>query len=243
MSARVPVIGDGEIADVVLANRILAQQGVLDGYGHVSARTLGDPGFYVIGDRTPPANIRAGNVFPWTLDDSPAGHDHPTYTERFIHGRIYQARPDVGGIVHCHAPELIPYASGGVPLRPIYHMAGFQGDEPLPIFEIRDEFGTETDMLVRTPEQGDALARSLRDRPIVLMRGHGATIVASTIRQAVFWAVYAVTNARILTQTLLLGGEPTYLTAMEARNISATNGQGSRAWDYLAERVGNFLPS
>jgi HCOMODA/2-hydroxy-3-carboxy-muconic semialdehyde decarboxylase len=237
VSAGAPAVGEAEREDVVLANRILAHQGVLDGYGHVSARTLSDPGFYLIGDRTPPGNTRAGNVFPWTLDDAPAGHAHPTYTERFIHGRIYQARPDVGGIVHCHAPELIPYASGGVPLRPLYHMAGFQGDEPLPIFEIRDEFGPETDMLVRTAEQGNALARSLGDRPIVLMRGHGATIVASTIRQAVFWAVYAVTNARVLTQTLLLGGRPTYLTAMEARNIATTNGQGSRTWEYLAALV------
>jgi HCOMODA/2-hydroxy-3-carboxy-muconic semialdehyde decarboxylase len=231
------LISEDERSDVVLANRILAHQGVLDGYGHVSARTLATPGFYLIGDRTPPGNVRADNVFPWTLDDAPAGHTHPTYTERFIHGRIYQARPDVGGIVHCHAPELIPYASGGVPLRPLYHMAGFQGDDPLPIFEIRDEFGPATDMLVRTPEQGNALARALGDRPIVLMRGHGATIVASTIRQAVFWAVYAVTNARVLTQTLLLGGVPTYLNAMEARNIAATNGQGSRTWDYLAALV------
>ncbi len=237
MSAGVPLISEDERSDVVLANRILAHQGVLDGYGHVSARTLATPGFYLIGDRTPPGNVRADNVFPWTLDDAPAGHTHPTYTERFIHGRIYQARPDVGGIVHCHAPELIPYASGGVPLRPLYHMAGFQGDDPLPIFEIRDEFGPATDMLVRTPEQGNALARALGDRPIVLMRGHGATIVASTIRQAVFWAVYAVTNARVLTQTLLLGGVPTYLNAMEARNIAATNGQGSRTWDYLAALV------
>ncbi len=232
-----PAIAETERRDVVLANRILAQQGVLDGYGHVSARVSTDPGLYLIGDRTPPGNMRAENVFPWTLDDEPAGHTHPTYTERFIHGRIYQARPDVGGVVHCHAPELLPYASGGVPLRPIYHMAGFQGDEPLPIFEIRDEFGPETDMLVRTAAQGAALARSLGDRPIVLMRGHGATIVASTIRQAVFWAVYAVTNARALTQTLLLGGVPTFLTAMEARNIAATNGQGGRAWEYLAALV------
>ena len=116
------------LGDLVLANRILAQQGVLDGYGHVSARSPDDPGQYLIGDRTPPGNVRANNIFPWTLDDEPAGHAHPTYTERFIHGQIYRARPDVGGIVHCHAPELIPYGAGGIPLRPIYHMAGFQGE-------------------------------------------------------------------------------------------------------------------
>lgn len=232
-----PVVSDAERDTLVLANRILAQQGVLDGYGHASARVASDPGTYLIGDRTPPGNLRANNVFPWTLDDEPAGHTHPTYTERFIHGQIYRARPDAGGIIHCHAPELIPYASGGVALRPIYHMAGFQGDAPLPVFEIRDEFGPETDMLIRTREQGMALARSLGERPIVLMRGHGATIVAATIQQAVFWAVYAVTNARALTQTLQLGGTPVFLTAAEARNISGINGLGSRTWDYLAAQV------
>ena len=221
--------------DVVLANRILAQQGVLDGYGHCSARSREDAQHYLIGDRAPPGNMRAENVFPWTLDDEPAGHEHPTYTERFIHGQIYRARPDVGGVIHCHAPELIPYGAGNVPLRPIYHMAGFQGEEPLPVFEIRDEFGPDTDMLIRTREQGQALARVLGPRPIVLMRGHGASIAAATIRQAVFWAVYAVINARALTQTLLLGGAPVYLTASEGRGAAKVNGEGSRTWDYLAD--------
>ena len=220
--------------DLVLANRILAQQGVLDGYGHVSARSPDDSGRYLIGDRTPPGNVRANNVFPWTLDDEPAGHTHPTYTERFIHGQIYRARPDVGGIVHCHAPELIPYGAGGIPLRPIYHMAGFQGDEPLPVFEIRDEFGPDTDMLIRTRAQGESLARALGNRPIVLMRGHGATIAAASVRQAVYFAVYAAINARILTQTLLLGGRPAYLNASEARNVAGVMREASRTWDYLA---------
>ena len=103
--------------------------------------------------------MRAKNVFRWDLDNAPAGHAQPTYGERFIHGEIYQARPDVNAIVHCHAPELIPFhGAAGMPLRPIYHMAGFQGEEPLPVFEIRDQFGSETDMLIRSNEQGAALA-------------------------------------------------------------------------------------
>jgi HCOMODA/2-hydroxy-3-carboxy-muconic semialdehyde decarboxylase len=230
-------MSESTLDDLVLANRILAQQGVLDGYGHVSARSAENAEHYLIGDRSPPGNVRAENIFPWTLDDEPAGHTHPTYTERFIHGRIYRARPDVGGIVHCHAPELIPFGAGGIPLRPIYHMAGFQGEAPLPVFEIRDEFGPDTDMLIRTAAQGESLARSLGDRPIVLMRGHGATIAAASVRQAVYFAVYAVLNARILTQTLLLGGKPVYINANEGRNVAAVMRDASRTWDYLSAQV------
>ena len=178
--------------------------------------------------------MRAKNVFRWTLDSQPAGHEQPTYGERFIHGEIYRVRPDVNAIVHCHAPELIPFHGAGIPLRPIYHMAGFQGEDPLPVFEIREQFGPETDMLIRTSGQGAALARSLGDRPAVLMRGHGATIVGRSISQAVLFAVYAVVNARGLTQALQSGGQPTYLNASEGRNIATIMGDGSRTWDYLA---------
>lgn len=220
--------------DLVMANRILAAQGVLDGYGHVSARCEDDPGLYYIGDATPPGNIRAANVFRWNLDSEPAGHDHPTYRERSIHGEIYRARSDVNAIVHCHAPELIPYGTAGIPLRPIYHMAGFQGEEPLPVFEIRDHFGPETNMLICDNEQGAALAGSLGDRSVVLMRGHGATIVGTSVRQVVLHSVYAVINARILTQTLLLGGRPTYINATEGRKIAEIMREGWRTWEYLS---------
>jgi HCOMODA/2-hydroxy-3-carboxy-muconic semialdehyde decarboxylase len=222
------------VADLVTANRILAYQGVLDGYGHVSARCEDDPNQYYIGDATPPGNVRAKNVFRWDLDSQPAGHTQRSYGERYIHGQIYRARPDVNAVVHCHAPELIPFGAAGLPLRPIYHMAGFQGEEPLPVFEIRDVFGPETDMLIRSNEQGAALARTLGDRPVVLMRGHGATIVGSSVPQAVLHAVYAVLNARILAQTLLLGGNPTYINAAEGRNIADILRDGGRTWEYLS---------
>ena len=222
------------VADLVTANRILAFQGVLDGYGHVSARCEDEPNQYYIGDATPPGNVRAKNVFRWHLDNEPAGHKQRTYGERFIHGQIYQARSDVNAVVHCHAPELVLFGATGIPLRPIYHMAGFQGEEPLPVFEIRDEFGAETDMLIRSNAQGAALARSLGDRAAVLMRGHGATIVGRSVSQAVLFAVYAVINARILTQALLAGGRPTYLNATEGRGIASILADGGRTWDYFS---------
>jgi ribulose-5-phosphate 4-epimerase/fuculose-1-phosphate aldolase len=222
------------VADLVTANQILAHQGVLDGYGHCSARCEDDPGEFYIGDATPPGNVRAKNVFRWDLDSNPVGHAQPTYGERFIHGEIYRARPDVNAIVHCHAPELIPFHASGIPLRPIYHMAGFQGEAALPLFEIRDRFGPETDLLIRTNEQGAALAEVLGERPAVLMSGHGGTIVGRSVAQAVLRAVYAVINARALTQTLLLGGNPRYINAAEGRNIANILGDGSRTWDYLS---------
>jgi len=222
------------LADLVTANRILAHQGVLDGYGHVSARCEDDPNQFYIGDATAPGNVRAKNVFRWDLDSRPVDHEQPTYGERFIHGQIYQARPDVNAIVHCHAHELIPFGASRLALRPIYHMAGFQGEEPLPVFEIRDLFGPETDMLIRSNEQGAALAQTLGERPVVLMRGHGATIVGRSVSQAVLFAVYAVANARILMQTLVAGSEPTYLNAAEGRNIAKIMADGGRTWDYLS---------
>ena len=222
------------VADLVTANRILALQGVLDGYGHVSARCADEPNQYYIGDATPPGNVRAKNVFRWHLDNEPAGHKHRTYGERFIHGQIYQARSDVNAVVHCHAPELVLFGATGIPLRPIYHMAGFQGEDPLPVFEIRDEFGAETDMLIRSNAQGAALARSLGDRAAVLMRGHGATIVGRSVSQAVLFAVYAVINARILTQALQIGGRPTYLNSTEGRGIASILADGGRTWEYFS---------
>jgi ribulose-5-phosphate 4-epimerase/fuculose-1-phosphate aldolase len=223
------------LADLVTANRILAHQGVLDGYGHISARCEDDPNLYYIGDASPPGNVRAKNVFRWDLNNDPAGHQHRAYGERFIHGQIYQARPDVRAVVHCHAPELVMFGASGIPLRPIYHMAGFQGEDPLPVFEIRDLFGPETDMLIRTNEQGAALARKLGDRAAVLMRGHGATIVARSVKQAVLFAVYAVLNARILGQTLMAGGSPAFINAAEGRGVAQILADGERGWDYLAK--------
>ncbi len=225
------------IDDLVMANRILAHQGILDGYGHVSARCEDDPNFYDIADASPPGNVREKNIFRWTLESEPAGHAERTYGERYIHGQIYRARSDVKAVVHCHTPELIPFGAAGIPLRPIYHMAGFQGENPLPVFEIRDQFGPETEMLIHSNEQGAALAQSLGDRPVVLMRGHGATIVGASVREAVFRAVYAVLNARILAQTMLLGGTPTYINAMEGHKIANIMREGPRTWAYLSRLV------
>jgi HCOMODA/2-hydroxy-3-carboxy-muconic semialdehyde decarboxylase len=226
------------LAELVTANQILAHEGILDGYGHVSARCEDDPEQYYIADASPPGNVRAKDVFRWKLDNEPAGHSQPTYGERYIHGCIYRARPDVMAIVHCHAPPFIPFTVSGIPLRPIFHMAGFQGEAPLPVFEIRDLFGPETAITINSNAQGDALAQTLGDRPAVLMRGHGATIVATSVPQAVLYAVYAVQNAQMLTTTLLLGAhDPVYINDAEGRNLMSRVRDGSRTWEYLSRIV------
>jgi HCOMODA/2-hydroxy-3-carboxy-muconic semialdehyde decarboxylase len=226
------------LAELVMANRILAHEGILDGYGHVSASCEDDPSQYYLADASPPGNVRANNVFRWNLDNTPAGHTQQTYGERYIHGCIYRARSDVMAIVHCHAKELIPFGVAGIPLKPIFHMAGFQGEDPLPVFEIRDLFGPKTAITINSNEQGVALADTLGDRQVVLMRGHGATIVGTSVPQAVLHAVYSVLNAQMLTTTLLLGGKNlTYISDEEGQNLAGRVRDGSRTWDYLCRIV------
>ncbi len=150
------------------------------------------------------------------------------YGERFIHGEIYRARPEVMSVVHCHAPQLIPFGATRTSLKPLYHMSGFLA-EGVPIFEIRETAGM-TDMLIRTSELGRALAASLGDKPMVLMRGHGATMVGRSIAQAVYRSIYAALNAGLQMEAMRLG-EPIFLEREEARKAEATNDAAlDRAW-------------
>jgi HCOMODA/2-hydroxy-3-carboxy-muconic semialdehyde decarboxylase len=154
--------------------------------------------------------------------------DHKLYLERFIHGEIYKARPDVKSVVHHHSPAVIPFGITGVPLRAVFHMSAFVA-EGVPVFEIRKVAGM-TDMLVRTPALGAALAATLGDKPAVLMRGHGAVVVGSSIAQSVGRSVYLQLNARLQAQAIGLGGTPTYLDPQEAAKINAAYNY-DRAWE------------
>ena len=221
------------IADVVAANHILAEQGVVDGYGHVSIRDPADPTHFLMARSTAPELVATGDVVVHDLDGNAVT---PTaaklYSERFIHAEIYRTRPDVQAIVHCHSPSLIPFGVTNNPLRPLYHMSAFLGGG-VPVFDIHKVTGTATDMLVRTPELGRALAKSLGAHPAVLMRGHGAVIVGSDIQQAVFRSVYTEMNAKLQSQALVLGGgKVLYLDADEARKAEdSANELRGRAWE------------
>jgi HCOMODA/2-hydroxy-3-carboxy-muconic semialdehyde decarboxylase len=164
------------------------------------------------------------------------GDTRTPYLERFIHGEIYRARPDVQSVVHSHSDSVIPFGATGQPLKPLYHMSAFIGTGSA-IFEIREAAGN-TDLLIRDRSLGAALARCLSDRSVVLMRGHGSTVVGASIEQAVFRAIYTEMNAKLQAQALALG-DPVYLNEEEAAMATQTNnGVMNRAWDLWRAAVG-----
>jgi ribulose-5-phosphate 4-epimerase/fuculose-1-phosphate aldolase len=220
------------IDDLVAANRILYRQGVVDGFGHVSVRHSQRPHHFLLSRNMAPSLVTAADILEYDGDGQPVDkHAPPVYLERFIHSEIFRARPDVVAVVHSHSPAVVPFGVvTGVPLRAVCHMSSFLG-ATTPIFEIRDTVGPANDMLIRDARLGAALARSLADRPAVLMRGHGSTVVGNSLRQAVFRAVYTEVNAKLQAEALRLG-PVTYLTDQEAELSAAVNAtQINRAWD------------
>jgi ribulose-5-phosphate 4-epimerase/fuculose-1-phosphate aldolase len=225
------------IDDLVVANHILYREKIVDGFGHVSMRHPEDPNRYLISRSLAPALVTADDIVELNLDSTPAMPGTPgSYLERFIHGEIYRARPDVKAVVHSHSAAIIPF--GVVPevtLKAISHMGGFIGAGAA-VFEIRNT-DPASDMLVRTPELGAALAKSLGKHGMVLMRGHGATMVGFSVRQAVYRAIYAELNARLQSEALRLG-KPNYLTDEEAKGAALANDNNmDRAWDLWARAV------
>jgi HCOMODA/2-hydroxy-3-carboxy-muconic semialdehyde decarboxylase len=221
------------IEDVVAANRILYDQGVVDGFGHISARHDKDPKRFLLARSMAPGLVTAADIMEFDLDGNPVDPQGRTpYLERFIHSEIFKAQPEVAAIVHSHSPAVIPFGVAAAPLRPIYHMSSFLGFG-VPVFEIRDAGGPATDMLIRTPQLGAALAKTLGSAPVALMRGHGNVVVGGSVREVVFRAVYTEVNARLEADALRLGqGQVTFLNDEEAKNSTATNrAQIGRAWD------------
>jgi HCOMODA/2-hydroxy-3-carboxy-muconic semialdehyde decarboxylase len=227
------------IEDLVAANRILAQEGVLDGWGHVSVRHDRDPNRFLLSRSLAPELVTAADILEFDLDSVPVEvMERDLYTERFIHGEIYRARPDVKAIVHSHAPPVIPFGVISVPLQPMYHRAAFIA-LGVPIFEIRDAAGI-TDMLIRDPALGRALAKSIADKPAVLMRGHGATVVGPSIPRVVGRSIFLALNATLQAQAMIMaqGGPINYLHPDEARLIEAREGYGlGRAWKAWKRRA------
>lgn len=223
------------IDDLVRAYHILAVEGIVDGYGHVSVRHDKNAKRYLLARSVPPAYVTASDIMEYDLDSNPVeGNNSLPVRERFIHGEIYKARPDVMAVVHSHSPAVIPFSVSSVPLRAIFIAAAFIGDG-IPIFEIRD-VERVTNMLVETPARGIGLARTLRDKPAVLIRGHGAAVVGPSIKLAVARSVYLDFNARLQEQAILLGGKVTYLEAEEALKTAPVDGY-DRAWELWKRKV------
>jgi HCOMODA/2-hydroxy-3-carboxy-muconic semialdehyde decarboxylase len=222
---------------LVAGNRILADQGVVDGFGHLSARHDRRPDRFLIARSMAPGLVTAADIMETGLDGVPVDPRGRTpYLERFIHSEIYRARPDVMAVVHSHSPAVIPFGVTRVPLRPVYHMASFLG-AGAPVFEIREVAGPDNDMLIRTPELGRALAKALGGAQVALMRGHGYVATGNSVKTAVMHAVYTEIGARVQAEAMKLG-EVTYLNPSEAARISPQNDAlVDKNWDLWRARA------
>ena len=229
-----------EFQRVVAANRILANEGVVDAFGHVSVRDPRNPERYVMSYSRSPSLVELEDLLEFEADGSKVNPDDPRrpYGERVIHGAIYEARPDVNAVVHNHSYAVVPFSVSTIPLRPIVHVASVIGGE-IPVWDMRDNFG-DTDMLVRNMEMSRELAQVLGENTCLLIRGHGAVVAGESIKQAVMAAVYLQVNAQLVSQALAMG-EPEYLSPREIEQSSATQFSPlglDRAWEYYCVRAG-----
>ena len=221
------------IEDLVAANRILYDQGVVDGFGHVSVRHDKRPEHFLLARSMAPGLVTAADIMEFDRDGEAVDAQGRTpYLERFIHSEIFKTRPEVQAVVHSHSPSVIPFGVVAVGLQPIYHMSSFLG-AGVPVFEIRDAGGPATDMLIRNTALGAALATTLGDCAVALLRGHGNVVVGGSIREVVFRAVYTEINARLAADALRLGqGRVMFLSEAEAKASTETNrAQIGRPWE------------
>jgi ribulose-5-phosphate 4-epimerase/fuculose-1-phosphate aldolase len=220
-----------QVEDLVAAYRILAEHGVIDAYGHVSVRSADDPKRYLLSRSVAPELVAPDDILEYDLESNPVDpRGRESVRERFIHGEIYKARPDVNAVVHNHSPSVVPFSVTTVPMRPLFHMAAFVG-EGVPNFEIRDaEKGT--DLLVKTPYLGQALAKSLGRSPAALMRGHGSVTVGESLPRAVGRSIYLEMSARMQLQAIAIAGPEGKITYLDSSEVSASvPGQNyARAW-------------
>ena len=225
------------IDDLVVANHILVNEGVLDGFGHISVRHDQDPSRFLIARSMAPGLVTAEDIVVCDLDGNV--HDaqgRKTYVERFIHSEIYRARPDVMAVIHSHSPAVIPFGVTGARLRPICHMSGFLGAQ-VPVFEIRHAAGEATDLLIRNQALGKALADDLGQSAVALLRGHGNVVVGFSIQQVVFRAIYTEGNARLQSEAMRMG-EINFLTPGEAQAASDMNDEHlGRPWEVWKKRA------
>jgi len=223
--------GRGLIEDLVAASRVLAMHEVLDAYGHVSARSDKHPERFIMSRSLAPALVTAADLMELDADSEPLRRDRRKgFIERYIHGEIYRARPEVMAVVHSHSASVIPFGVTRTKLRPIYHMGSFLWSGT-PLFDIR-KVREENDLLIRDRPLGQALAGSLGQCSCVLMRGHGMTVVGDGVPEVVFRAIYTEMNARLQLQATRLEGPIEFLSDEEGRRSTASNrGTLERPWE------------
>ena len=223
--------------DLAAASRILADQGVFDAAGHVSMRHPGRPDRFLMSRSLAPALVTAGDIMEFTLDcEACDARGRSGFLERYLHGGIYQRRPDVMAIAHGHSPSIIPFGLVATPLRAMFHNAAFLA-AGVPTFDIRDRFGA-TDIVINSAERGAAVAESLGDKAVVLLRAHGFVAVAPSLQAAVFRAIFTEINARVQLQATALGGPIAALDAEEGQKADAVNlATVGRSWELWKRRV------
>ncbi len=226
------------IRDLVIANRILARENVVDAYGHVSMRHPLNPERYLLSCSRSPELVGRSDILEFNFEGEPVdGDPRPPYLERFIHGAIYEARPDINAVVHSHADDVLPFSITSTPMRPAIHNASGMGLH-VPVWDMRDSFG-DTSLLVATVEHGRDMARTLAGASVVLMRGHGFTAAGRTLLEAVGVSVYLPKNARVLMNAMRLG-EVKALSPGEIERIRTGPHAHDlrRAWEYWTRRAG-----
>jgi HCOMODA/2-hydroxy-3-carboxy-muconic semialdehyde decarboxylase len=225
------------LEDLAAASRILADLGVFDAAGHVSMRHPSGAGRFLMSRSLAPALVTADDILELTLDgDAVDAGGRPTFLERFIHGEIYRARPDVMAVAHGHSAPVIPFGLTAQPMRAMYHNTAFLA-AGVPVFDIRTRFGA-TDIVVGSREKGAALAEALGDKAVVLLRAHGFVAVGPTLPAAVFRAVFTEVNARVQLQATVLGGEVAALSEEEGRLADTINlATVGRSWELWKRRV------
>lgn len=231
---------ESAIRNLVIANRILANEGVVDAYGHVSLRHPDDPAHYLLSRSRSPGLVEAGDIMEFDFEGRTVGGDkRPPYLERFIHGGIYSRRPEINAVIHSHTDDVLPFSvSLTTKMRPVVHTAGCMGAH-IPVWDIRDKFG-DTDLLVTNTEQGRDLAGTLAANNVVLMSAHGFAAAGRSLLEAVRIAVYLPKNARVYMEALRLG-EVRVLSAGEIEHKMVKDPEAPemwRAWEYWAKRAG-----
>jgi ribulose-5-phosphate 4-epimerase/fuculose-1-phosphate aldolase len=234
-----------QIEDLVISYRTLAEEGVIDAYGHVSVRSDKNSNRYLMARQLAPELVTENDILEFDLDSKPIDpRDRKFYNERYIHGEIYKARPDVMAVVHNHAPAVVPFScTSRSMLKPIFHMSAFIG-LGVPNWDIRDA-QKGSDMLVRTPQLGQSLAKKLGKYPAVLMRGHGSTCVGENLQRAVGRSVYLELNARMQFQAIVLAGPRGRINFMDAKEVAANVSWQNydRSWNLWRTRALEKLKS
>ncbi len=226
--------------ELALANRIVANEGVIDAFGHVSMRHPGNPGRYLLSRSRAPELVSPEDFIEYDLESQKIGaSDLPQYSERVIHGEIYKARPEVMSVCHHHAPAFMPLLATGTDYAPVFHLGAVGGIRP-PYWDQRDEFG-DTNMLVIKPEEGASLARALGPHWIVLMKRHGVTVAGTSVKDCVFRSVFSARNAEYQVRAMAIGTVRSLSSgeAQLAGSISSKTTGLTRSWEYWSMRVVN----